>query len=60
VVYFCSAPLVWFYSALDKGCFAFATDGRKSGEGHGEGTGVTVYFSLGVWNSTYSDEEVQS
>ena len=40
-----------------KGATAFATNGRKSGEGAAAGTGVPVYFDGTIWR-TYSDVAV--
>ncbi len=39
---------------------AFATDGRKAGEGASSGTGVPVFFdeAAGVWMSYRTDAEV--
>lgn len=37
------------------GALAYATDGRKVGEGAGSGTGVPVYFSNAAWR-TYSGD----
>ncbi|SAK93970.1 hypothetical protein AWB80_06898 [Caballeronia pedi] len=34
---------------------AFATNGRKVGEGVGSGTGVPVYFSGGAWRVRSTD-----
>ncbi len=42
-------------SSPSMGAIAFATDGRKIGEGTGSGTGVPVYYSLGQWR-TFSDD----
>ena len=41
---------------------AYATDGRKSGEWGGEGTGVPVYFDTvdSIWRTFYDNEELQS
>ena len=36
---------------------AYATNGRKVGEGAGSGTGVPVYFSNGAWR-VYSTDAV--
>jgi len=36
---------------------AYATNGRKVGEGAGNGTGVPVYFSNGAWR-VYSTDAV--
>ncbi len=37
---------------------AYATDGRKVGEGAGVGTGVPVYFSNGQWRVFATDAQV--
>ena len=37
---------------------AYATNGRKVGEGVGAGTGVPVYFSNGAWRVFSSDTVV--
>lgn len=39
---------------------AFASDGRKSGEGGGAGTGVPVYFNATVWRTFYDNTTVQA
>lgn len=39
------------------GQLAYATNGRKVGEGAGSGTGVPVYFSNGAWR-VYSTDAV--
>ena len=39
---------------------AYATDGRKVGEGAGSGTGVPVYFSNSQWRVFSTDAQVQS
>jgi hypothetical protein len=41
-----------------EGDIAYATNGRKAGEGPGAGTGVPVYFSNGVWRAFSSDAAV--
>lgn len=38
----------------------FATDGRKSGEGAGNGTGVPIYWSTGEWRVFSTDDPVQA
>jgi hypothetical protein len=43
---------------LVNGSFAFATNGRKVGEGAGAGTGVPVYYSGGVWRVYSTDGPV--
>lgn len=42
-------------SSPSSAAIAFATNGRKVGEGSGSGTGVPVYYSLGQWR-TFSDD----
>ena len=42
------------------GQMAYATDGRKTGETAGNGTGVPVYFSNGAWRVYSTDAAVQS
>lgn len=37
------------------GSIAYASNGRKQGEGVGAGTGVPVYYSAGFWRR-YSDD----
>jgi hypothetical protein len=37
---------------------AFATNGRKVGEGAGAGTGVPVYWSNGAWRVYSTDQPV--
>lgn len=37
---------------------AFASNGRKVGEGAGSGTGVPVYYSLGQWRTFSNDSPV--
>jgi hypothetical protein len=39
---------------------AYATNGRKVGEGAGAGTGVPVYFSNGAWRVYSTDAPVAS
>jgi len=43
-----------------EGQVAYATNGRKVGEGSGSGTGVPVYFSNGAWRVYSTDAAVQS
>jgi hypothetical protein len=42
------------------GTIAYATNGRKQGEGVGAGTGVPVYFSAGFWRRYSDDTPVQA
>lgn len=41
-----------------EGMTAYATNGRKQGEGSGAGTGVPVYFSAAKWRRYSDDTEV--
>lgn len=41
-----------------EGLRAFATNGRKIGEGPGSGSGVPVYYSAGQWRVVSSDQPV--
>lgn len=41
-----------------EGRVAFATDGRKTGEASGDGTGVPVYFSGSDWHVFFDDSVV--
>ena len=41
-----------------EGFRAYATNGRKIGEGSGSGSGVPVYFSSGSWRVVSSDQPV--
>jgi hypothetical protein len=41
-----------------EGTIAFATNGRKVGQGAGAGTGVPVYFSAGAWRVFSTDSPV--
>lgn len=41
-----------------EGRMAFASNGRKNGEGGGAGTGVPVYFSNGAWRTFPADAAV--
>lgn len=43
-----------------EGQIAYATNGRKVGEGSGSGTGVPVYFSNGAWRVYSTDDAVAS
>jgi hypothetical protein len=43
-----------------EGQIAYATNGRKVGEGSGAGTGVPVYFSNGAWRVYSTDNAVQA
>lgn len=36
----------------------YATNGRKTGEGGGAGSGVPVYYSNAVWRRYYDDAQV--
>lgn len=42
-------------ASATEGQYAFASDGLKQSESTGNGTGVPVYFSGGVWRD-YSDD----
>jgi hypothetical protein len=42
------------------GQLAYATNGRKVGEGAGAGTGVPVYYSNGAWRVYSTDAAVTS
>jgi len=42
------------------GTTAYASNGRKLGEGSGSGTGVPVYFQGGSWRTFSSDQPVAS
>jgi hypothetical protein len=46
------------YSPAAGSRIAYATNGRKSGEGAGAGTGVPVYYSAGKWRVYRDDSEV--
>lgn len=46
-------------SAPGNGAIAYATDGRKAGEGVGAGTGVPVYYQDG-WKTYYDNTTVQA
>jgi len=41
-----------------EGMIAYATNGRKVGEGVGVGTGVPVYFSNALWRVYSTDAQV--
>lgn len=43
-----------------EGSIAFATNGRKQGEGAGAGSGVPVYYSNGFWRRYSDDTQVAS
>jgi hypothetical protein len=43
-----------------EGQIAYATNGRKVGQGSGAGTGVPVYFSTGFWRVYSTDAQVLS
>jgi hypothetical protein len=43
-----------------EGYIAYATNGRKVGEGAGSGTGVPVYFSNGAWRVFSTDQPVSA
>jgi hypothetical protein len=43
-----------------EGMIAFATDGRKTGEGAGSGTGVPCYWSGGSWRVYSTDAAVSA
>jgi hypothetical protein len=45
---------------VSEGVQAYATNGRKVGEGAGSGTGVPVYFSNGQWRVYSTDAQVQA
>lgn len=49
----------WGTSGLE-GQIGYATNGRKSGEGMGSGTGVPIYFSNGLWRVYSTDAQVQA
>ena len=40
------------------GTFAYASDGRKVGQGPGAGTGVPCYYSAGAWRRFSDDTAV--
>jgi len=41
-----------------EGQVAYATNGRKTGEGAGVGTGIPCYFSNAVWRRYYDDAQI--
>lgn len=41
-----------------EGRVAFATNGRRTGQGGGAGTGVPVYYSAGAWRVFFDDTAV--
>lgn len=43
---------------IPEGRTAYATDGRKIGEGPGAGTGVPCYLSHGTWRRLSDDTQV--
>lgn len=45
-------------SGASEGMVAYATNGRKVGQGVGAGTGVPVYFSAGEWRVFSTDAQV--
>lgn len=45
-------------TASTEGQLAYATNGRKVGEGVGAGTGVPIYFSNGKWRVYSTDAQV--
>ena len=47
-------------TAPGEGSIAFATNGRKQGEGAGAGTGVPCYYSNGLWRRYSDDAQVTS
>jgi hypothetical protein len=47
-------------ASATEGTFAFASNGRKSGETAGNGTGVPVYFSNGAWRVFSTDAAVMA
>ncbi len=52
---FTSAATVAALPVGAEGQLAYASDGRKVGEGPGAGTGVPVYFSAGSWRVFSTD-----
>lgn len=46
-------------TGIGEGTSAWATNGRKIGEGPGAGTGVGVRYSLGQWRCVSTDAPVQ-
>jgi len=53
-------PVANLPASAKVGTVAYASNGRKSGEGAGSGTGVMVYFSNGLWRVFSTDAQVQS
>lgn len=55
---------VGLMAALSTGLFeseeGYATNGRKVGEGAGNGTGVPIYWSQGAWRVLSTDQAVQA
>lgn len=47
-------------TGVEEGTIAFATNGRKVGQGAGAGTGVPVYYSAGNWRVFSTDAPVAS
>ena len=47
-------------AAVNNGQTAYASNGRKVGEGSGAGTGVPVYYSNGAWRVYSTDAAVAS
>lgn len=45
-------------ASATSGSVAYASNGRKSGEAAGSGTGVPVYFSSGHWRTFSNDATV--
>lgn len=47
-------------AGLRNGAIAWCSNGRKAGEGLGDGTGVPVYYdaAAGTWNSYRTDAEL--
>jgi hypothetical protein len=61
----CAGPLspqqftvVGLPGGASEGMVAYATNGRKVGQGVGAGTGVPVYFSAGAWRVFSTDAQV--
>lgn len=44
--------------SASEGMVVFCSNGRKTGEGAGAGTGVVVYYSAGTWKRFYDDATV--
>lgn len=53
-------PVATLPNGVFEGENGFATDGRKVGEGVGNGTGVPIYWSQGAWRVFSTDSAVQS